>query len=443
LIGSPARADDSPREIARAVRVEVESIRDEVKRTEPYPGSQRWLGRLRDLGVRLAKAGDGQRFRWYDQALTDFGERNRDDALIVLDDLHRRVSLLEDTLAEPRRDAASGDAGQQPRRSADEVKSLLRGSPGRKRDSTRPREKVKEEREEPQRDEIRRDQQGEDGRRVRGSGGGPRIGASGGGGGFSILGWVLLAGLALAILAVAGYLFITRRREARAPKTQTATGREPAPDGEIRQVLEESPAALWRQAERCAGEGRFRDAVRVLYLAVLSLLHRQRLIRFEPTRTNGEYVRQVQIAEQAPRALHDPFERLTNLFESRWDGERPCESADYRATHTLAEEILQFRLLRCAACAARAKNALRPMDHEAFHLLVSGCVVARRLRRRGVVLAARAQPGGTRHAGILGVFGSERWTGRGGARAASSGLGAGGADAARAAGATARIAHSH
>jgi hypothetical protein len=339
LIASPARADESPREIVRAVRLEVESIRDEVKRAEPYPGGQRWLGRLRDLGTRLDKAGDGRRLRWYDQALTDFGERNHNDALIVLDDLHRRLTLLEDTLAEPRHDEASGG---QPRRSAEEVKSLLRGSPGRKHESTRPREKVKEEREEPPRDEIRGEEPGQEGRRVRGGGGGPRLSAPGGGGGFSILGWVLLAGLALAILVVAGYLFFTRRREAHAPKTPAATGRGSVPDGDTRQVLEESPAELWRQAERCAGEGRFRDAVRALYLAVLSLLHRQRLIRFESTRTNGEYVRQVQLAEQAPPALHDPFQQLTNLFESQWYGERPCESGDYRASHTLAEEIQQL-----------------------------------------------------------------------------------------------------
>jgi hypothetical protein len=342
LAGSLARAEEGQREVVRSVRIGVETIRDEVKQAEPYPGGQRWVGRLRDLGARLMRAGEGRRYRWYDQALTDFGERNRDDALIVLDELHRRLSLLEDTLAPPRRDAASGEAGEQPRRSPEEVKSLLRGSPGRKRDSTRPREKVKEEREEPPRDEIRRDEPGEGGRRVRSGGGGPQVSVPGGGGGFSTLGWVLLVGLALAILAVAGYLFFTRRREARAPKTQTATGRESVPDGETRQVLEESPAELWRQAEHCAGEGRFRDAVRGLYLAVLALLHRQRLIRFEPTRTNGEYVCQVQLAEQAPPALHAPFEQLTNLFEAQWYGERPCESGDYRASRTLAEEIQQL-----------------------------------------------------------------------------------------------------
>ena len=95
-------------------------------------------------------------------------------------------------------------------------------------------------------------------------------------GGFSTVGWLLLAGLGLAILAVAVYLFLSSRRRTRAPKQTAAMGKETSPaDSEARQVLEESPSVLWRQAETLAGEGRFREAVRVLYLAVLALLHRQ------------------------------------------------------------------------------------------------------------------------------------------------------------------------
>ena len=42
-----------------------------------------------------------------------------------------------------------------------------------------------------------------------------------------------------------------------------------APD--ILALLEESPSELWRQADKLAGSGQYRDAVRVLYLAVLAL----------------------------------------------------------------------------------------------------------------------------------------------------------------------------
>jgi hypothetical protein len=336
LLNQPARADDEQLEVVRSVRQGIETIRDEVKKAEPYPGGQRWVGQLHGMEIRLVNsvAGDRPRFRWFDGAIADFGDRKREDAVQVLDDLHRRLTLLEDSLATPRREPVQ------------DVKSLLRGTEARKRDRAHPREKFEEERKEPKREEAHRDDPEANGPHVRGGGGGPRVSAPGGGGGFSILGWVLLAGLGLAVLIVALVLFLKRPRDPRAPKAMAATGVETTADSESKQVLEESPTELWRQAEALAGEGRFREAVRGLYLAVLSLLHRQHLIRFEPTRTNGEYVRQVRLSEQAPTELHDPFHRLTNLFEAKWYGERPCETGDYRACHTLAEEIQRLSAAR-------------------------------------------------------------------------------------------------
>ncbi|HEY7152921.1 MAG TPA: DUF4129 domain-containing protein [Gemmataceae bacterium] len=333
-------ADDGQRETVRSVLQGIETIRDEVRETEPYPGGQRWVGRLRGLGEKLMGDGGARRFRWFDQAITDFGDRQKDDALFVLDDLHRRLSLLEDSLA-----AEDGVK----RRAPEDVKSLLRGTEARKHERTRPRERIEEERKEPKREEVRHDDPKAKGRPAGGGGGrGPSVSAPAAGfGGFSVVGWLLLLGLGLAILAVAVYLFVSSRRGARAPKPVTVTGKETTSvASEARQVLEESPSALWRQAETLAGEGRFREAVRVLYLAVLALLHRQQLIRFEPMRTNGEYVRQVRLSERAPHELHEPFHQLTDLFEAKWYGERVCETGDYRAGRTLAEEIQRLSVVR-------------------------------------------------------------------------------------------------
>ncbi|HWG43645.1 MAG TPA: DUF4129 domain-containing protein [Gemmataceae bacterium] len=349
LLPTAARADEEQLDVVRSVRQGIETIRDEVKKAEPYPGGQRWTGRLHGMEVQLVNSVDGerQRFRWFDRAIADFGDRKREDALHVLDDLHRRLSLLEDSLA-PRQEPAKESEDGQTRRSPEDVKSLLRGTEARKRDRAHPRERIKEEGKEPKREEIKRDdpeaEDHQNGPRIRG-GGGPSVSAPGGGG-LSILGWVLLAGLGLAVLIVALVLFLMRPRGPRVPKATTTTGAEPTADSETRQVLEESPTELWRQAEGLAGEGRFRDAVRILYLAVLSLLHRRQFIRFEPTRTNGEYVRQIRLSEQAPIELHDPFHGLTDLFEAKWYGERACESGDYRACRTLAEEIQRLSAIR-------------------------------------------------------------------------------------------------
>jgi Domain of unknown function (DUF4129) len=64
-------------------------------------------------------------------------------------------------------------------------------------------------------------------------------------------------------------------------------------------------------------------------------LHQARLIRYERTRTNGEY------ADQLRRrlALHRPFLGLTGVFEVKWYGERTCQAQDYQVCRELAEEL--------------------------------------------------------------------------------------------------------
>jgi|SRR5579884_1526668 len=340
LLGGMARADQVQWDTIHATRSEIETIRTEIQKAEPYPGGQRWQARLRTLHTKLLRldGGDPRRFRWFESGLADFADRKKEDALRVLDDLQRRLALLEDSLTSPH----PPEAQAREKHSPEDIKSLVRGSEGRKVERNQPRQRVEEER-----PEVRREEEHEKNRQ------GEAPGAGGGRGtpvsvpaahsdGLSSLGWLLLGGLGLAVVALAVVLYLTSPRSPRAPKPESVTGTGmPSSESDARQVLEQSPAALWRQADTLAGEGRFRDAVRVLYLAVLALLHRQRLIRFEPTRTNGEYVRQVRLSEQAPPELHPLFEQLTHPFETAWYGERPCESDDYRACRALAEEMRQ------------------------------------------------------------------------------------------------------
>ena len=102
--------------------------------------------------------------------------------------------------------------------------------------------------------------------------------------------------------------------------------------------------ALWKKADGLAREGNFLEAVRVLHLGVLALLHRAHLIRYESTRTNGEYARQLQERDgRSPTVLQDAFRRLTFLFETKWYGERACRPDDYRSCRDLAESIRGYR----------------------------------------------------------------------------------------------------
>src|SRR5205085_8920680 len=141
------------------------------------------------------------------------------------------------------------------------------------------------------------------------------------GGGLGAVAWMVLAGVVVAILAVALALFFSSRRSAPAAPAPQKEAPHTTPGAVGPQLYEQPAAVLWKQAEGLAREGRFLEAVRLLYLAVLSTLHHRHLLRCEPTRTNGEYVRQVRLAPEAPPGLHAPFEELTALFELKWYGE--------------------------------------------------------------------------------------------------------------------------
>jgi hypothetical protein len=216
------------------------------------------------------------------------------------------------------------------------VKDFLRrqaAAPERKRPAAE--EKVKEADEGPKQPEVKHED-GDGGGRPR-----PKSGAIAPtpSGGFGSVAWMVLAGIALAVVAVALALFFSSRRSApaaTAPQKEAVQAEQP----EIGPQLYEQPAAaLWKQAEGLARDGRFLEAVRLLYLAVLSALHQRHLVRCEPMRTNGEYVRQVHLAPEASPGLHAPFEELTALFELKWYGERACDGADFAACRRLAEDV--------------------------------------------------------------------------------------------------------
>jgi Domain of unknown function (DUF4129) len=327
LLIMPGQADaEAPRDTVRTVRTQVGRIRDEVKAADPYPGSGRWVGRLGELTRQLEELG-ASRFRWVRKELDNFGQRGQPGAVEILTDLEQRLQVVEESLTPSSEPAGPG---------RDEVKGLLRprdekGKPAQKQ-PVKPRETEKKP--EKPADKDQNDNGDKNGVSVRRGDG--MIGP-GGGGGISPLFWPIVGGLFLAVLVVALVLWF-RNRERPAPKVPGAPAPAqaapppPAPH-------EQPPAALFRQAEELARAGRFKDAMRSLYHAVLSLLHRQHMLRYETTRTNGEYIRQVRLAPAAPPELHDLFARLTSLFDFLWYGDQNCASTDYSSCRELAEKI--------------------------------------------------------------------------------------------------------
>jgi hypothetical protein len=326
LLGvSTASAADRRTEAVSNARQEIGRIIAEVKQEEPYPGGAHWQDQLRAVADELKQAsvGKGKRYAWLDKAVEDFARNNRQDALHVLEDIDARLALMEESLA-----ARNATDSKQGLFSPEETRKLLPDKPP-------PREESKQPRDNPARN--KRDETIEiETKSGRGSPAAPAVTI----GGFGMLGWLVLAGLLAACVVFAVLLYLRYRKTLVKAAPKISTGAAAQALETVAADLDHVPAALlWQQADDLARKGNFLEAVRRLYLAVLALLHRARLIRYEKTRTNGEYVRQVRLAPEAPRELHAPFGELTRRFDQTWYGGRACDGGDYGSCRALAEQV--------------------------------------------------------------------------------------------------------
>jgi hypothetical protein len=328
LAAGKATAAEDERDAVQAARTRVAAVREEVKAVDPYPGGGKWEPRLLGLADRLEHFGGPTRYGWFRKALIGFSRRDRGGALRVLGGLERRLELVEDSLSLRPRTPDGKPVGPE------DVKGLLRGErPREGTDRSTPEKKSKDEIEKKEKhDPV------EDDRLPRGGRGGGRSAPLAGGGGFGSFGWAVLAGLAVAVLATAGYFFFTNMRRDRPAKPATPAA-EKAPAEEAPQPGTTTAAQLWARAEAAAAAGNYPEGVRLLHLAVLFELDRRGLLVYETTRTNGEYVRQVRLAERAPEGMHGPFEDLTRRFEETWYGGRPCAADEFGEFRRQAEDV--------------------------------------------------------------------------------------------------------
>jgi hypothetical protein len=322
LCSSGLRAAEVRLETVQRARDEVRAVRAEASAAEPYPGGARWTRRLRSALDALKRDGEAKRDSRFDKIIDQFAKRDRQGALTTLDALDDQLGLIEDSLTT---DVAGGDG--QPLLDPGEIRKLLPERFAEPRKETSKKEKPERKRDE----EVEIETKG---------GRGPGIMVPSGGGGFSAFGWLLLGGLFLACVIVAILLFVQQRQALPQVQKPKQTGASmPSLDSILTELDQHTASALWQQADELARQGQFLEAVRRLYLAVLALLHRSHLIRYEKTRTNGEYVRQVRLAPEAPANVHACFHQLTRRFDVKWYGDRACDEREYDDCRALAEQL--------------------------------------------------------------------------------------------------------
>jgi hypothetical protein len=84
---------------------------------------------------------------------------------------------------------------------------------------------------------------------------------------------------------------------------------------------------LLREAEMLAARGDYRGALRCAYLACISYLDEIQAIRFERSRTNWEYLRELRATGR--EQIHDLLRPLTALFDQKVYGGEECREPDY------------------------------------------------------------------------------------------------------------------
>jgi hypothetical protein len=318
LLVPSARAEDPQLQAVRTARQNLASLKAEIEKS-PTPRRPEWKQQLEALGDSLKRAGDKpERYQWFDKSVEEFAARSGEAAVLVLDRIDSRLQLIEEAIIA--RDQLD------PNRSAQDIRKLLPDAPP-------PAEQKKKAPDPPKpKEQEFRDIE------IKGGSGpgysGPAIEGAG------IVGLMVIVGLLVACIVIALVLYIQQLRRTPNAEIKKTTGEKKAgaDEPEVRpdQI---APDALWNQADELARQGRFLEAVRRLYLAVLSLLHRSRLIRYEKTRTNGEYVRQVRRAPEAPPGVHPAFVSLTGMFDQKWYGDRACDGQEYGACRELAEQV--------------------------------------------------------------------------------------------------------
>jgi hypothetical protein len=132
----------------------------------------------------------------------------------------------------------------------------------------------------------------------------------------------LLVAILVAILVHAGYVMAGAMRYASTPEARevrAATFRKDGP---------------WYRAEaaRLAGAGRYPDAVRALFDAVILELDARKVVRWHPSKTPREYAREA-------RLRLDDRSRLTGLVDGVYAysfAGTPCSAAEWEAWRTAA-----------------------------------------------------------------------------------------------------------
>ncbi len=152
--------------------------------------------------------------------------------------------------------------------------------------------------------------------------------------GANVVMFVVLAAV-VGVLAFVIWRSLPRKKVEEAGADSTALDVSPL-SSDPQSALSRTPETWAGLADELAAQGRFREATRHLYLALLSRLHREGAIDYDPTSSNWDYLR----AFRGPGAWKPPFRELTHRFDFAWYGRLEVGHAAFHEFRALAEPML-------------------------------------------------------------------------------------------------------
>jgi hypothetical protein len=125
--------------------------------------------------------------------------------------------------------------------------------------------------------------------------------------------WIIVAWMFLTLLAILAHLIYTLAQLLGGSfRTSDAGSRVHRHQGELLGIRELNFETVYAEACRLLTVGDWPAATRYYYVSAILWLDRQGAIAFRPSKTNRDYIREL----QALSKFQNPFGRLTNCFES-------------------------------------------------------------------------------------------------------------------------------
>ncbi|MGC4113993.1 MAG: DUF4129 domain-containing protein [Myxococcales bacterium] len=155
---------------------------------------------------------------------------------------------------------------------------------------------------------------------------------------FRVLAYVVLGAAIALVLFLVLRAFLQRQKDEEGVDDEVPGGAGGAGErSDLESALAKAPRGWWSDADALAARGDYRGALRAIYLAVLSALHRRGAIDYDPTRSNWDYVRAFKGGlEELPG-----FRELTRRFDFGWYGRLGNDPQGYDLARQLARPLVE------------------------------------------------------------------------------------------------------